>query len=799
MDEGMANPRFEPLMLDRSMKWSYRGQVVPRNNVIFCEVEITEIGEDEKGRFAICNAYLWVDELRIYRSIGMGMRIVDGDAPGQEVGDGRSDYPFNIAHEYKSTHGYDEEVLDPVGWVKDHQPTWTVPALPAMSMVDRLANAAWRVHPDKKVIALRDVQVHRWIPVPGPVRLRTSAEGIGPERTTKLEVFREASVPALSRFETACTGTTEHALFYPAPPEAWEVPAGGDDVADPYESGSLFHGPAFRYLTELRMGEGWSVATLDAGAGDVPYGRLNQGLLDAFTHGVPHDSLHRWSSDVAEDLAAYPWRIERLSLYADLPVSGGLTVISRFQDMASEREPRVQIQVQKDGVVLAEVTLVEILLPKGPIGSADPETRLAFLRDREPNGLSLSTTDGETTTVDKATIKGSNWLPGTVESVYDLEPGPMEPQVAVKDHVARLAGVHPSTVSLTDPHATSRVLPLTRWPVEVSVEGNTATAVSTGEPILDTQPVADHWDRYFQMGRWPVEDLYYGLIQRFVRRIHITDPDAFDRVKGRSLLYLGNHQVGVESLVFSIVASALSGQNTVTLAKIEHKHTWLGKLIAHCFAYPEAKDPQVITFFDRDDKASLPTIVGELAEEMTGPGKSVMVHIEGTRSLECRTPVQKMSGMFVDMALNTGSPIVPIRFVGALPTEPLESRLEFPLGAGKQDIYIGAPIYPEELAAIPLKERKNLALDSINALGPSNAIEEPFPGDDAFEARVLAHMDKLGCDHEHATLLAVLEELPDPTEASKRLIAAGAGKKLKLSDSAEDQWLAELGRRMGLN
>ena len=30
--------------------------------------------------------------------------------------------------------------------------------------------------------------------------------------------------------------------------------------------------------------------------------------------------------------------------------------------------------------------------------------------------------------------------------------------------------------------------------------------------------------------------------------------------------------------------------------------------------------------------------------DMTGPGRSVMVHIEGTRSLECTTPVQKMSG-----------------------------------------------------------------------------------------------------------------------------------------------------------
>ena len=71
-----------------------------------------------------------------------------------------------------------------------------------------------------------------------------------------------------------------------------------------------------------------------------------------------------------------------------------------------------------------------------------------------------------------------------------------------------------------------------------------------------------------------------------------------------------------------------------------------------------SKDPEVIKFFDRDDKQSLPKIIGELAREMMGPGKSVMVHVEGTRSLSSVTPVQKMSGAFIDMALKTGVPVI---------------------------------------------------------------------------------------------------------------------------------------------
>jgi len=63
-----------------------------------------------------------------------------------------------------------------------------------------------------------------------------------------------------------------------------------------------------------------------------------------------------------------------------------------------------------------------------------------------------------------------------------------------------------------------------------------------------------------------------------------------------------------------------------------------------------------MTFFDREDKASLVRVIGELAAEMKGPGRSVMVHVEGTRSLSCRTPVEKMSGAFIDMALAVGAP-----------------------------------------------------------------------------------------------------------------------------------------------
>jgi 3-hydroxymyristoyl/3-hydroxydecanoyl-(acyl carrier protein) dehydratase len=75
---GMTRPRFEPMALGRPMSWKYRGQVVPQNDTIVTEVEITEVGRDDRGVYAVANGWLWVDGLRVYSVEQMGMRIVEG-------------------------------------------------------------------------------------------------------------------------------------------------------------------------------------------------------------------------------------------------------------------------------------------------------------------------------------------------------------------------------------------------------------------------------------------------------------------------------------------------------------------------------------------------------------------------------------------------------------------------------------------------------------------------------------------------------------------------------------------------
>jgi hypothetical protein len=741
LDEGIENPRFETLGLGVEMAWKYRGQVIPENVLVSSTIEVTEIHHEDDGVLVICDASLWSDGKRIYEAEGLGMRIVSGGTPDGET-----------------------FVIDPTtddAWLNDHCPTWTAPALPMMSMVDLLAQGATHAEP---VTHLRDIRVTGWLTFDGPRTLRTERDG----QNVRLVDLTDGCVEVASARIT--TGD------YPRRPAKF-APLTGDKAECPYQSGALFHGPAFQLMTGLVQTPEGASSVLNA-VNSVPTGRLNPGLLDAATHGIPHDQLSQWFEGIASDKVAYPAMIPEMTFYGPTPTSGTVHCEVRPDGhLGSPDYPAFLVQLSNARGVWCQFRLVESTFDKGTIGSADPADRRAFLKNKSfVAGVRTSSQAKGVTTLTKAALDGIDWLPGTVKAIYgsdDLK------EVAKREHIAAAHQVHPSDA-----------LPLHRFDLKTKATKGKVTVTGDGIGTLDSSPVSDFWGNWFDRGPWPVEDIYYGLINQFVGKVVLTDPDAFNAVNGRSLMYLGNHQVGVESLLFSIIASALGAVPTVTLAKAEHRTSWLGQLIAHNFTYPGIKDPGVIAFFDREDKASLPKILGELAAEMTGPGRSVMVHIEGTRSLDCATPVMKMSGAFLDMAIGVNAPVVPIRFVGALPREAMDARREFPIGMGRQDIYIGKPILPEELAGLHYGERKALVVNAINALGPANRDEVPTPPNPAFAKKATAWQKKHKVSLENAILGVVLSEREEACEETQ-LVLNG-----KLPKGDLGAWLTELRQRI---
>ena len=760
LGEGVVGARFEPVMVGRACTWKYRGQVVPSNARITTEMEIVEIGEDARGVFAIGEGSLWVDGVRIYQVRELGMRIVaDVDAPRRA-----------------------REVLDPAvdGWLGDHRPTWTAPALPMMSMVDRLAGAV-----RGRVVELTDVAVHRWLVFPGgPVELRTVVEG--------------TRVTLLAGNEPVAAGRVLIGEVVAKAPEVMPALVDAKTVEDPYASGALFHGPAFQMLRSLRVGSGGASAELDCAERGVPRGALHQGLLDALTHPIPHDELWRWSSDIDAGVVGYPCRIPSMRFFGEMPTSGVGRVEVRFAGFdGGPRFPRFVIQLIVDGAVRVALTLVEVLLPKGAIGLADRLERRAFLRDRRfVAGLGLAHVGADETVVTRAEVAASDWLPGNVARIYGVTGTDVLAEVAVRDHVAQRAGVHPSAVKVAADlrSATTAERPLRRhyFAVRRGVDG--VRVAEDRPPARDLAVIEGFWREWLGAGAWPIEDLFLGLVDRFVGDVVLADPEGFDqKVRGRSCLYLANHQVGIESLLFSVIVSALSGAPAVTLAKHEHRQSWIGQLIAHSFDYPGVTDPGLIAFFERDDPASLKRILDGFVAGMAR-GSGVVVHVEGTRSLSCRQPVQTMSSVFLDMALTVGAPIVPVRFVGGLPVEPLEKRLEFPVGFGRQEFWIGGPIEPAQLRPLTLKDRKKLVIDAINGLGPTAEQELPGAPDPAFAEAVAAWQSR-AAGPERATLLATLDGMTEHrSAATRRLVAEARAGQVTDGEDAAARWLARLAR-----
>ena len=740
MADGLDTPRFEPLMLDRAMTWKYRGQVRPHNKVISSTIEIVEVGADERGRFAVATASLWVDGLRIYEAENLGMRLVTT--------------PID-------TRAWDI-VIDPIEepWVGDHRPTYTVPSLPMMSVVDLLAQVA--TTEGRVTTAVKDVRISRWITVEDTVRLRPEVtEGNG--EASRVRLF--------DGDELVASGTVlldENWTHGPAPMK----PLAGVVAPDPYETGQLFHGPAFQKLRRLVMGSGGSSTLLDASPGAVGAGVLNPALLDAATHGIPHDRLHQWSSDVPTDVVAYPATLNHICFHGPTPVGGEVRCEVRLAGVSAGKLVHFEGQLIQGDRVWATFRLTEVFFPKGPLGSADPRARRRFLQARQAaEGVALSRRRGNETVLRVADVEASNWLPGTLEAVY----GTADPvRIAWLEHAAwELPGVHPGHVE--------GALPLNQPEIECREEDGVVRANSTGPGTLDLEPVTRVWRERFGLERWPVADLFYGLVRRFVRRVVLTDPEGFAALDGRPVLYLANHQVGIESLLFSIIAGAIGPGVTLTLAKSEHRETWLGRLIGHAFSHPDVKDPGVIAFFERTDPASLPTIARELGVAMRDQGKSVLVHAEGTRALSGRQPVAAVSSAFVDLALAVGAWIVPVRFVGGLPVAAAQERLEFPVNFGQQDYWLGRAMSPDELSNMAYAERRQAIIAAINALGPEAAREMPLPAPTPLAG--------VNADSSVAEVLhAVLAESAN-CEDSERILAGGP---FATEDDAQERWLAGL-------
>ncbi|WP_086824478.1 hypothetical protein [Allokutzneria sp. NRRL B-24872] len=431
LTRGVAHPRFEAIALGAETTWKHRGQVTPATRRVRVEAEIVEVVDDERGRQVIAQAWLWGDETCVFQAERIGVRVVPGDGPPAVV----------------------ESELDPAvdTWMGDYRPTWTVPALPLMSIVDVLAQAAVD-YSGLRVTEVRDVRLRRWLLTGEKLRSRTEVTETVDGLAVRLSIWQEAEAD----FEEVATAVVVvGAPCGQAPPRFADL---HDSVPqlEPYESAVLFHGPAFQYVKSWKIGTTGASAVLDARRGGVPRGCLHQGLLDAAVQAVPHHDMAKWAPRIGSGQVGFACRVDALQLFADLPDFGEIEVEARFAGFEDEDGLVLATDVQLCFAdrVLAAFRLNTVLFPLGRMASVSLAELRDFLGDsREANGITLSTVAGGITKLSVTDIAEADWLPGTVGRAWGLpEAGPATEQaevVAVKDHIARAVGAHPSTVDVS--------------------------------------------------------------------------------------------------------------------------------------------------------------------------------------------------------------------------------------------------------------------------------------------------------------------------------------------------------------
>jgi 3-hydroxymyristoyl/3-hydroxydecanoyl-(acyl carrier protein) dehydratase len=451
--KAIEDPYFEPLALDSPVSWKFRGQVRPENKHIVTDLEITSVESGADGLTVIADGSLWVDGMRCYEAKGIAMRARSGRRARP--------VPPKTA----------EAVLDPSidRWVTDHRPSCTVPVMPGMGMVDRLAAAALAhvraAYPTGEgahewaVVAVDDVRHHGgWLTCDAPKLLRTEVTLLGARAVHRVDEV-QASVD-LSDIDTSgnarrvSTGRVRLARRFDVPPRAWAPLADAVAASSPYESGPIYWGPRLQLLRRLSVGSHGASAELDAAGADAPIGAVHPILLDGALHAIAHDELERWSSNIRPGQMGVPVRLTA-RFFGPPPDRGTVRAEVRFSGFdGANAFPVFLIQmIDPQGRVWATLRHVELLIPFARQSRLKREQYRPFLLERRfCAGAGLSEFHDDRTELHVADVKRMDALPGSVAYTYELETGaPVDVRVvAIKDHVAQRARAHPSRV-LVDP------------------------------------------------------------------------------------------------------------------------------------------------------------------------------------------------------------------------------------------------------------------------------------------------------------------------------------------------------------
>jgi acyl transferase domain-containing protein len=231
--------------------------------------------------------------------------------------------------------------------LRDHSffrqpPGWTAlsdlhPVVPMTTSIELMKEAAERLVPGRKVIALEDVRAYRWIIVSTPLEVRIRARHDGGDRVSvSIEEYAEA---------TCVLG----AVYPPAPPADTEPLADAERAPQTarqlYDDRWMFHGPAFQGVVDV------GVLGSSGIRGEIATPSAKGALLDnagqLFGYWVMRKS--------EKDRLAMPVRIQRLSLFGPHPGPGERVVCTARVTRFGPKEVVANLSLDRGGQAWARI------------------------------------------------------------------------------------------------------------------------------------------------------------------------------------------------------------------------------------------------------------------------------------------------------------------------------------------------------------------------------------------------------------------------------------------------------------
>jgi hypothetical protein len=315
------------------------------------------------------------------------------------------------------------------------------------------------------------------------------------------------------------------------------------------------------------------------------------------------------------------------------------------------------------------------------------------------------------------------------------------------------------------------------------------------EPSQGCDGLWPAWRGHFGLkGPWPGETLIGALLESFCAGLWAEEPEDLASLDGPAL-FLANHQVAVESILFATAVTPFLRAPLHAIAKSEHASSWVGQLFGLLHGWPGTTPLDTIFFQDLGDARALLELTARLKTELSSRGCGLLIHVAASRMLTCRDPLRTLSGVLLDLAIALEMPVFPVRFLGGLPVEPLEGFLDFPCGLGKQQYLIGRAIPAATLAAMPYGARRALVMERINALGVPAANEVPSLPNPYLKSRMRAPMTRLGVlEPALATIWAALSEARNPAPEIAAVLAGIDAGRVMVPCTAAGHWSAALGK-----